>query len=190
MNKQHWIFDMDGTLTIPMHNFDQMKSVLGLPNEKPLLESAKDLPEPKREQALQKIADWEYDLATQAKASQDAKALLEHLFHKGKHLAILTRNIRSLALITLRAAGLIQFFDTDVVLGRDCAPPKPSPQGVLAIIQHWNTTPEETVMVGDFHFDIEAGFKAGASTIQVLRTPTLIHSNATIVLKDLGDLIL
>jgi phosphoglycolate phosphatase-like HAD superfamily hydrolase len=93
-------------------------------------------------------------------------------------------------LVTLKAAGLIQYFDTDVVLGRDCAPPKPSPQGVLTILHHWNATPEDAVMVGDFHFDIEAGYKAGASTVQVLRGPTLIHRHATIVLNDLGDLIL
>ena len=35
----HWLFDMDGTLTIAMHDFDAMRAELGLPVGVPILEA-------------------------------------------------------------------------------------------------------------------------------------------------------
>jgi hypothetical protein len=47
-----WIFDMDGTLTISIHDFDGIKRILGLPidslsgrlRQRPILEALNDLP--------------------------------------------------------------------------------------------------------------------------------------------------
>ncbi|MGH9885914.1 MAG: HAD family hydrolase, partial [bacterium] len=36
--RAHWIFDMDGTLTVAVHDFDAIRTELGLPQGKPMLE--------------------------------------------------------------------------------------------------------------------------------------------------------
>ena len=36
---KHWIFDMDGTLTIGVHDFDMMRSELGLAPDQGILEA-------------------------------------------------------------------------------------------------------------------------------------------------------
>ena len=35
----HWVFDMDGTLTVAAHDFDAIRRELGVPAGKPLLET-------------------------------------------------------------------------------------------------------------------------------------------------------
>jgi len=181
---------MDGTLTVPMHDFDAMKQRLGIPPEISLLEGALQKPEPERSDALEAIRQWEQEIAEQAIPSEDAIQLLAALHTQGKELAILTRNRKDLALITLQSAGLRKYFTDTVILGRDCAPPKPAPDGVLSILSQWNAPQEEAVMIGDYLYDIEAGIQAGIDTIQIIRNPDdPIHPQATIVLHDLRDLL-
>ncbi len=48
---------------------------------------------------------------------------------------------------------------------RDEAAPKPDPEGILVLLAAWNATPESTVMVGDFRYELEAGRRAGVATI-------------------------
>ena len=96
-------------------------------------------------------------------------ALVEHLAARGATLGVLTRNALELAHLTLETVGLAPFFERDAVLGRECAAPKPSPEGVLRLLSHWNARPDDAVMVGDYLFDLEAGRAAGAATILIDR---------------------
>ena len=41
---QHWIFDMDGTLTIGVHDFAMMRSELGLAPDAAILETVQAMP--------------------------------------------------------------------------------------------------------------------------------------------------
>ena len=41
---QYWIFDLDGTLTIAVHDFDAIRDELGLPAGEPILEAMSKLP--------------------------------------------------------------------------------------------------------------------------------------------------
>ena len=59
----------------------------------------------------------------------------------------------------------IDFFEPDCVLGRESAPPKPNPDGIHKLLDYWETHPGDTVMVGDYHFDLEAGRRAGTTTV-------------------------
>ena len=43
--RRHWIFDMDGTLTVSAHDFEHMRRELGLPPDVPILEALHALPE-------------------------------------------------------------------------------------------------------------------------------------------------
>jgi phosphoglycolate phosphatase-like HAD superfamily hydrolase len=103
---------------------------------------------------------------------------------------VLTRNTRSTALRTLRAAGLGDRFADADVLGRDEAPAKPAPGGVRALLAAWGLRPDQGVMVGDYLFDARAGRAAGAATVLVLRADDRgWEDEADLVLGDLRALL-
>jgi len=53
------------------------------------------------------------------------------------------------------------------VLGRDDAPPKPDPGGLLKLAAAWDVSPSAMVMVGDYRFDLDCGRAAGTRTVLV-----------------------
>jgi len=169
LSRRHWIFDMDGTLTHAAHDFALFKADNGLPPDRPILEVLREWPEAEAEVVYARLNAWEEGIARQAVAAEDAVRLLEHLRDAGCVLGVLTRNSRRVATLTLQAAGLSGFFSPRAVLGRDDATPKPSPAGILHLLAHWRAEPEDTVMVGDYQFDLEAGQAAGVSTVLIDR---------------------
>ena len=163
--RRHWVFDMDGTLTVAAHDFDGIRAQLGLPRGKPILETLDDLP-PAEARALHlRLEAIEEDIAHASRPQPGARALLEHLVATGVQLGIVTRNKRRLASISLAAAGLADLFDPPDVLGRDEAPHKPSPAGVLWLLRRWGAPGSDGVMVGDYLFDLQAGRGAGCATV-------------------------
>ena len=160
---------MDGTLTVAVHDFSSFKERHGLPSDQPILEAMASLP-PARVAALSEALEaWELELARTARPAPGAAELLRDLTHRGARLGLLTRNSHEVARITLSAARIDHFFEVEAILGRTCAPPKPSPAGIRRLLGHWGTTPQEAVRVGDYRFDIEAGRAAGLTTILVGR---------------------
>lgn len=162
-----WIFDMDGTLTVPQHDFAGLKRLLGLPMDQDILTGIEAAPADERDELHRRVRVWEEEHADRAVASPDAVELLEAL--QGRRLGVLTRNTRENALRTLEACGLEHHFDPLDVLGRDCAAPKPDPAGVLQLAGRWGLAPERVVMVGDWIHDVEAGRRAGARTLWIDR---------------------
>jgi len=163
--RNHWIFDLDGTLTVAMHDFDAIRAALGLPPNRPVLESIASLPEEQAAILRNRLNEIELDLARRASPQMGATELLVGLRKRGAKLGILTRNTRRNAHETLHACGLLDFFEPDCVLGRESAPPKPNPDGIHKLLDYWETHPGDTVMVGDYHFDLEAGRRAGTTTV-------------------------
>lgn len=164
---RHWVFDMDGTLTVAVHDFAAIREALGIPAQDDILSHLAALP---GEQARAKHAwllEHERDLAVASTAAQGAVELVQELAARGCRLGILTRNARELAHITLQAIGIADCFHPDDVLGRDEAAPKPAPDGLLKLAQAWDVAPEGMVMVGDFQMDLLAGRAAGTRTVLV-----------------------
>ena len=159
---RHWVFDMDGTLTVAVHDFAAIREALGIPPEHDILTHLAALP---AEEAAAKHAwllEHERDLAIASKPAEGAVELVRELAGRGCQLAILTRNARELAHVTLEAIGLADCFAVEHILGRDEAAPKPSPDGLLKIAQAWDVSPASLVMVGDYRFDTDCGRAAGA----------------------------
>lgn len=164
---RHWVFDMDGTLTVAVHDFAAIREALGIPPEHDILTHLAALP---AEEAAAKHAwllEHERDLAIASKPAEGAVELVRELAGRGCQLAILTRNARELAHVTLEAIGLADCFAVEHILGRDEAAPKPSPDGLLKIAQAWDVSPASLVMVGDYRFDLDCGRAAGARTVLV-----------------------
>lgn len=164
-NCQHWIFDMDGTLTIPVHDFNDIRRQIGMPDDTPILEAIAQMPQKEADRVSRHLHDIEMELAALARPQPYVLEVLEMLSNRGRNLGILTRNDEAIAEATLRACGLDHLFHSDHVVGRETCAPKPNPDGVLHLLEAWNALPAETVMVGDFLYDIEAGKRAGVRTV-------------------------
>lgn len=156
---------MDGTLTHAVHDFDDIRRRLDLPEGKPILESIEALPAKRAREAERALYDIELDLARAATARRGARAFVESLRESGCRVGIVTRNSEALAHVTLAACGLDDLFDREFVIGRERCAPKPDPAGLLMLMSAWGAAPEHTVMVGDYLFDMQAGRAAGAMTV-------------------------
>ena len=164
---RHWVFDMDGTLTLAVHDFPAIKRVLGIPQDDDILHHLAALP---AEEAAAKHAwllEHERELAVASQPAPGAIELVRRLRERGCRLGILTRNAHELALLTLQAIGLDDCFAVDDILGRDEAPPKPHPGGLLHLAERWQVAPSELLMIGDYRFDLECAQAAGARSVLV-----------------------
>ena len=170
---------MDGTLTIPQHDFDSIRQRLDIPLGEDILAHIDGRSKADQIKAKKILFEWEHELAHKAQPDPDAAALLQMLSENGCKLGVLTRNLTALAHITLNAAGLAHFFDTDAILGRDVGEPKPNPDGIYRICKLLQQSPKKTVMTGDYIHDTQAGRQAGCLTILIDSTMNLGHPPCT-----------
>lgn len=168
-NRNYWIFDLDGTLTLPVHDFAFIRRELAIPDGSDILGHLDTLLPDEAALRHRRLYDIEHDLACHAEAAPGALDLLALLDSLSVQMGILTRNSREIALLTLDTIGAQQYFDDSHVLGRDEVTPKPDPAGILHLLKKWGTRADSVVMVGDYLFDLQAGRSAGAITIHVGR---------------------
>ncbi|MFT7461957.1 MAG: HAD superfamily hydrolase (TIGR01509 family) [Pseudohongiellaceae bacterium] len=191
--KQAWIFDLDGTLTESVHDFDAIRLELGLPPGRSILESIEEIAaaDPMGGQSLRASLDAiEQRYLGMARSRSAAAALLQALQERGARLGVLTRNTGEVARETLATVGLDGYFDYRDVLGRDDAIAKPSPAGIERLLSHWQLSAGDAVMVGDYIYDIEAGAAAGATTVCLdLRPGVPWSASADVSVPDLETLL-
>ena len=166
-HRGHWIFDLDGTLTVSAHDFEHMRRELGLEPQEPILEALRAIPEDEAAPLWETLNELEFYYAGKASIMQGANELLQKLHDKGRQLAILTRNTMPVVKHTLEACSIDQFFPLDHILDRDSCIPKQSPDGIQRLLKFWQADADDTVMVGDFLYDLEAGKGAGVATVHL-----------------------
>jgi HAD superfamily hydrolase (TIGR01509 family) len=166
-HRNHWIFDLDGTLTVSAHDFEHIRRELGLAPETPILEALHAMPAEQAAPLWETLNELEFYYAGQASVMQGAAELLQKLHENGRQLAILTRNTMPVVKQTLHACRLEHFFPLEHILDRDACIPKPSPDGVRRLLEFWRADADDSVMVGDYLYDLEAGKGAGVATIHV-----------------------
>jgi HAD superfamily hydrolase (TIGR01509 family) len=180
--RNHWVFDMDGTLTLPVHDFAAIRAALGVPDGADILGFLAGLPADRAQLLHDRLQEIEEELATKTAAAPGVVTLVERLHRRGARLGILTRNTRENALRTLEAIGVRRFFRPAWIIGRADASPKPDPDGVRKLAALWGADTCEMVMVGDYLYDLQTGRAAGAATIHVDRAGTFRWPELT----DLG----
>nr|WP_218952833.1 HAD family hydrolase [Pseudomonas sp. BMW13] len=158
---------MDGTLTLAVHDFPAIKRALGIPEEDDILHHLAALPADEAAAKHAWLLEHERELAVASRPAPGAIELVRELSERGCQLGILTRNAHELALLTLQAIGLDDCFARADILGRDEAPPKPHPGGLLHLAQRWAVAAQDLVMVGDYRFDLECAQAAGARGVLV-----------------------
>ncbi len=160
-----WIFDLDGTLTRPRHDFMAVRRHLGIPLDRGILEYIAEQPHARQRDLNDRLAAIERAVAAEAELAPGARTLLERLAELECRLGILTRNSRDCVDITLARTGLSGLFDGGDIVCRDDARPKPDSEGIDRLLARWRAPRELSVMVGDYLFDLQAGRNAGVLTV-------------------------
>ena len=153
------LFDMDGTLTEPLLDFDQIRRDMGVSG--PILEALAALAEPRRSEAEAILLRHEDGAAECSALNRGCHELLDWVEAKRLGRALITRNSRSSAAAVLRRHGL----GFDVLITREDGKFKPDPTPLLEACRRLGVAPEEAWMVGDGQYDVEAGCAAGVRTI-------------------------
>jgi len=164
---RHWIFDLDGTLTVAVHDFAAIKHALDIAAHEDIIAHLVGLPDEEERAKRAWLFDHERELALGAQAASGAVTLLRALHAGGCELGILTRNDHAVAKLTLEAIGVADLFADDQIIGRDEAEPKPSPAGIVYHLQRWGVDAAQVAMVGDHRMDLAAGRAAGTQTVLV-----------------------
>jgi len=184
------LFDMDGTLTIPNHDFRAIKAEMGLPPNTMILEELERIEAESPDRALELRAILERHEARAAESAEPragAREVVPGLHERGIRTGLITRNARRFVRLTLGRIGLA----FDVVVAREDAPPKPSPEPIHRACRQLGTPAARTWMVGDFKYDIEAGNAAGCAATVLLLNPGQrpFEHEATFVIRELAELL-
>jgi HAD superfamily hydrolase (TIGR01549 family) len=161
------IFDLDGTITQPYFDFDTIREEMGLDKDSgPILEIMETMSAEQRRRVEEILHYHEQMAVTRSRLNRGAEKTLELLRAGGVKVGILTRNRRSNAIAVADKHGL----KFDVIVGREDGPAKPDAYGVIQICKQFGVRCEETLMVGDYLFDLQCANAAGAVSVLLVNT--------------------
>jgi len=156
------IFDLDGTITQPYFDFDVIRTQMGLPRDSgPVLESMAKMTPEQRKHAEQILHSHEERAVTESTLNPGTKQTLSALRTAGIRIGVVTRNRRSNA-FAIADKHRLKF---DAVVGREDGPIKPDAFGVLRLCKQFGVKPQETLVVGDYLFDLQCAKAAGAIAV-------------------------
>uniref|UniRef100_A0A0C9RIG2 TSA: Wollemia nobilis Ref_Wollemi_Transcript_16544_997 transcribed RNA sequence n=1 Tax=Wollemia nobilis TaxID=56998 RepID=A0A0C9RIG2_9CONI len=166
------VFDMDGTLTVPVLDFALMKRLV-LGDDHPdiksgntagidILHEIEQMSPDRQLKAYSIITDMERQAHQRLQIMPGAMELCELLDSRQIRRGLITRNIKaSVDLFHLRF-GMKEF---SPALSREFHPYKPNPAPLLNICTTWAVLPSEVMMVGDsLKDDVVCGKRAGTIT--------------------------
>ncbi len=156
------IFDLDGTLTEPFFDFDAIRQEMGLDSDAgPVLEAMESMEPDERKRAEKILHFHELRAVEESKLNPGAKKTLDSLRDAGIFIGVLTRNRRKNAEAVARKHNL----EFDGIVDREDGPAKPDAFGVLQLCRQFGVSPGETLVVGDYLFDLLCAKAAGAVAV-------------------------
>ena len=155
-------FDLDGTLVKMRLNFKSIRRELGIP-EGDTLEYIRSLPKNESRDLLKKLETREKKAAKQAEIAEGAREILEYCRDAGIKVVVITRNSQEAASLTMEVLDL----QVDMIISREDATPKPSPEALHFVLNHYGIEPYQMAYVGDYLYDVQAGNAAGVKTILI-----------------------
>ncbi len=156
------IFDLDGTITRPYFDFDAIRREMGLDkNAGPVLEAMEKMTSSERLNAQRILHFHEQKALEESELNDSAGETLLKLREMGIFIGILTRNTKDNAYTIARMHDL----HFDAVVGREDGPVKPDAFGVIHLCRQFGVEPQETLLVGDYLFDLLCAKSAGAIAV-------------------------
>jgi len=156
------IFDLDGTITQPYFDFDAMREEIGLARDSgPILESMEKMTAGQRKRAELILHSHEQKAVMESTLNPGAKRTLSALRAAGIRIGVLTRNRKNNAFAIADKHGL----KFDAVVDREDGPIKPDAFGVLRLCEQFGVKPQNTLVVGDYLFDLQCAKAAGAVAV-------------------------
>lgn len=167
------MFDMDGTLTVPVIDFSAMyRAVLGdegyvaAKSGNPggsidILHHIETLAPQEQQRAYEVIVDFERQGLDRLQIMPGATELCGYIDSKQMRRGLITRNVKTSVDLFHQRFGL-KFAPA---LSREFRPYKPNPAPLLHICSSWGIPPNEVMMIGDsLRDDVTCGKRAGAFT--------------------------
>lgn len=182
------IFDLDGTLTQPYFDFDAIRREMGYPPEaEPILELMEKMTDEERDKAERILRFHEEKAVAESALNPGAKETLRELSKRGIPIGILTRNKRENAIAVVKKHGL----NFDAVVGRQEGPVKPDPFGVLNLCQKFAVMPQESLVVGDYLFDLLCARAANAVAVLLKNSYKFseFEKHADFVINNLSEIL-
>ncbi len=176
------IFDMDGTLTVPYINWQDLRAKIECPPDKNIIEYINSLPPDRAQHANQILLSTEREAAEQAAMNEGATELVQTLKDRGLKLALVTNNHHEAMHIILQRYGLT--FDT--TLSRDDGVLKPAPDLIIKALDILNVHPHEAIGIGDSQYDILACTASNVRCIYLTHgSPKIDHKPSITALSDM-----
>ena len=145
------IFDLDGTITEPYFDFDAIREEIGIDRHGgPILEAMEKMTPQQRQRAEAILHFHEEKAVTESSLNPGAKETLDALRQRGIRIGVLTRNRKA----TPGRSPTKHNLCFDAVVGREDGPVKPHAFGVLHLCGRFAVQPAETMLVGDYLFDL------------------------------------
>lgn len=166
------VFDMDGTLTVPVIDFQAMyRAVLGhdeylavkskSPSGIDILHHIESWSPDKQRRAYEVIADYEKQGLDRLQIMPGAAELCSFLDSRNIRRGLITRNVKD-AVDLFHERFNVKF---SPALSREYRPYKPDPAPLLHICSTWEVQSNEVMMIGDsLKDDVACGKQAGAFT--------------------------
>jgi len=179
------IFDLDGTITQPCLDFDQIRADIGA-IQGPILEAMETLAAPQRRRAEEILQRHELWAAENSQLNPGAGETFARLRGEARFLAVITRNRRDSVERVCRRHEL----SFDAVVTREDGPVKPDPFPVLEACRRLKLAPGECLVVGDYLFDLLSARRAGAWAVLLTSQPSWqqYRQEAHCVIERLADL--
>jgi HAD superfamily hydrolase (TIGR01509 family) len=182
------VFDLDGTITEPYFDFDAIREEIGIDeNGGPILEAMEKMTPAQRKRAERILQDHEQRALAASRLNPGAAETLAQLHNRGLPIGILTRNRKDNA----AAIARIHHLQFDAVVGREDGPVKPDAFGLLHLCRQFGIAPAETLMVGDYLFDLLCARAAGALAVWMVNDGQAgeFSEHADFEIKELNEVL-
>jgi HAD superfamily hydrolase (TIGR01509 family) len=178
------LFDMDGTLTRPVLDFDAIRRDIGIGNG-PILESIKKMASEEKTIAERILHGHEDRAAEASELNPGCRELLNWLVSVDVATALVTRNTRRSVDTVFRRHGL----HFDICITREDGKYKPDPAPLYLACERLNVKAADAWMIGDGYHDIEAGVAARMRTVWISHgSEKTFSATPTHVVRDLIEL--
>lgn len=154
------LFDLDGTITQPCIDFDAIRAEIG-GLQGTILEATAKMTSAEKARVEEILRRHEAIAAANSELNPGAAKLIEQLRQESRKVAIITRNSHD----SVGQIAKIHKLTFDAVYTREDGPPKPNPFGVLHLCEILGVKPQDTLVVGDYLYDLVSGRRAGAKTV-------------------------